>query len=935
MDNNIDMSDFLLQFRKRHNSIRIDENMKKVKVAFQLCFDEKGQSFIRVVDKEGNPVETDFRLYSGDEFTVLRSIYNICQDKMMDISWGGEDDRIYLKDYSYLLFQLIRCDNIVDKDMKHIRVGNDTMRLKLLLTKNDEEQVSASFGVMSDNVNTLDYQLVSDVFILVDNTIYPLLSVGENYLMLHFFEITFPEGWLENYLSVFFSYMENIIPVYDDYQLEIADAPIVSVPTLIFEKVDNDMALYMRIIQTIPGQDIDFIHNFDLLYIASLTMEHKIVLRRIKTSDEASENIENLRKMITGYAPDKKSGKEIYDKDDLFIIPRETAGPFLLGALPFLIKEYRIVGVEKLIDYKLKPVKPKINISLGSGINYLEGPASIDMDGEKLSLKKFLAQYKKNKYIELAGGERAIVDDSFVNRLERIFKKVDKQGDSYKVSFFDLPEVENLMQKRLEGEVFVNQRKVYEGFNNLKEQQMEFNKVNATLRDYQKEGVKWINYLYENKLGGCLADDMGLGKTLQTITMLSRIYPQENVSSLLVMPKSLLFNWQDEILKFAPQLSFYIYYGNNRDMKKARRNNIILTTYAMVRNDIADFSKQQFEYVILDESQNIKNVTSQTTQAVMLLQAEHRLALSGTPIENNLTELYSLFSFLNPTMFGTLDEFNRQYTYPIQRDNDKIVMESLRRRIFPFMLRRLKKDVLKELPDRTEQTLYVEMSSEQRDYYEQRRKYYYDAVNTSIKMNGIDKSQFVMFQALNELRRVASVPESLTDGTIASPKIENLIEAMTEAVSNGHKVVVFFNFIAGIELVGSKMDEFGIDFTTMTGSTHDRRSVIERFQNDPSCKVLLMTLKTGGVGLNLTVADTVFIFEPWWNKASEEQAINRLHRMGQKAKVMSYAMITQDTIEEKIRLLQQKKAELFEGLIGADNTTTKKLSEDDIQFILG
>jgi len=370
-------------------------------------------------------------------------------------------------------------------------------------------------------------------------------------------------------------------------------------------------------------------------------------------------------------------------------------------------------------------------------------------------------------------------------------------------------------------------------------------------------------------------------------------------------------------------------------LHEAMKQQLILTTYALVRNDIEQFREQEFHYIILDESQNIKNLASQTTQAVLLLNGRHRLALSGTPIENNLAELYSLYRFLNPAMLGSLDDFNKQYAGPIQHGADKEATEALRRKIFPFMLRRLKKDVLKELPDRTEQTLYVEMDNSHAKFYEERRQYYQMAIQQSIKSQGLEKSQMMMFQALSELRRIASVPESLSDGAIASPKIPLLCEQVEELVASGHKVVIFFNFIAGIELVGERLTELGIDYTTMTGSTRDRRAVIERFQNDAGCRALLMTLKTGGVGLNLTVADTVYIFEPWWNKAAEEQAINRLHRIGQKAKVLSFALITRDTIEEKIRLLQQQKQDLADSLITGDAAITKRLTEEDIKYIFG
>ena len=685
--------------------------------------------------------------------------------------------------------------------------------------------------------------------------------------------------------------------------------------------------------ESYKGLPLDFVQQFDLSMVASLSLDQKIVVKRLAHLP-IDEIASNLRKEIIQYAPSKAAQKEVYVEDNLFIIPEETAGPFLLQSLPSLLRTYQLIGAEKLREYKVKPMMPKLNISLSSGIDFLEGDASITLEDEQFSLQQILSQYNKKKYIQLSDGNRAIIEDGYMRRLERIFKKKDKDG-KLKVSFFDLPEIEDLINEPLEGEAFKHHREVYEGFNHLAEETLKTPKLHAQLRPYQAEGIKWIKYLYDNNLGGCLADDMGLGKTVQTIGVLTLIYPKVKKPTLIVMPRSLLFNWQNELKKFAPELSVYTYYAGDRDIKEAIKHQVILTTYAIIRNDIEEYSKQNFHYVILDESQNIKNTTTQTTQAALMLHAEHRLALSGTPVENNLTELYSLFRFLNPTMFGSLDDFNNRYTGPIQRDNDKDTLLSLRKKIFPFMLRRLKKDVLKDLPDRIEQTLFVEMSPEQHDFYERRRLYYYNQVRQTIAAEGIQKSQFVMFQALNELRRIASIPESLSDGHIKSPKLDLLTDTLLEAVANGHKVVMFFNFIAGIEELSERLDKNGVDYACMTGSTRDRKSIVERFQNDPQCRVMLMTLKTGGVGLNLTAADTVFIFEPWWNKAAEEQAINRLHRFGQKAKVLSYSLITQQTIEEKIQLLQQQKAELFEGLIGADSSSSKHLSEDDINFILG
>ena len=940
----MDSERFLTRFRKSGSATlgNVRATGGRVKVLFRLDFNDENGAEMTVVDTNGEPLLTlpDYRLYQGSTFNVLRILDDIKSAESFSMSWGGSDKRFELRSHPALLFALLRCDQLVDDQMHPITVSDEQAEVELCLeekVKNaKEELITPKLMARVGDSPLQRFRLLSDVFALVGTTIHPIASLGSNYLRITFFEEPFPKSLLEQYLSVFYSYIDNASLQYEDYSLEKSLQPISTIPTLIIEKVDSDMALYLRLTHSLDGVSADFVRDFDLTWHAQISMEKQVVLRRILNMDEQEEQ-ERLRKTILSYAPDRKAAKEVWQSGGEYIVPQETAGLFLLKALPELVQRYQVLGAERLREYKVKAVQPKVKLSLSSGIDFLEGTATVSLDGEEFSLRKFLQQYAKQRYVTLSGGNRALIDEGYVKRLERIFKKAEKSSsEKVRVSFFDLPDIENLLQEKLEGETFRHYRSFYEGFNKLAAQKMKYDGVKAKLRNYQKEGVKWLNYLYENNMGGCLADDMGLGKTLQTITMLTKVYLKGVKNpSLIVMPRSLLFNWQDELQKFAPQLTYYIYYGQQRDLNEAMRHQLVLTTYALVRNDIEAFRQQQFHYIVLDESQNIKNLTSQATQAVMLLTGEHRLALSGTPIENNLTELYSLYRFLNPAMFGTIDEFNKQYAYPIQRDGDKELTKSLRRRIFPFMLRRLKKDVLKELPDRMEQTLYVEMDDDHRRFYEQRRQYYQTLVGNSIAQQGLEKSQMVMFQALSELRRIASVPESLSDGSISSPKIPLLTEQVEELVASGHKVVIFFNFIAGIELVGERLTEMGIDYTTMTGSTRDRRAVVERFQNDPGCRALLMTLKTGGVGLNLTVADTVYIVEPWWNKAAEEQAINRLHRIGQKAKVMSYALITRDTIEEKIRQLQQQKQDLADSLITGDAAMTKRLTEEDIKYILG
>ena len=519
-----------------------------------------------------------------------------------------------------------------------------------------------------------------------------------------------------------------------------------------------------------------------------------------------------------------------------------------------------------------------------------------------------------------------------MQKLQRLFKK---KKDNVSISFFDLPLIEDLIEEKIREGSFVKSKEIFEGFNNLHQSGVKIPKVNATLRPYQQQGFQWLNYLHQNSLGGCLADDMGLGKTLQTICLLSSIYPKQKKPSLVVMPKSLLFNWEKELEKFAPALTFYTYYSAQRNIEDAMQKQIILTTYSTLRIDIEKLKELDFYYIILDESQNIKNMHAQTSKAVMVMQCNHRLALSGTPIENNLGELYSLFRFLNPTMFGSIESFNQHYLSPIQKNNDKDVTAELRKKIYPFILRRLKKDVLKELPDKIEQVLYVEMSEPQKKLYEQRRMFYKEAIEQQVAMKGIQQAQFFVFQALNELRQIASTPEGFSNGKITSPKIELLMEQLLDAVANNHKVLIFVNFLNALELIGDKLEEQGIDYISMSGTTKNRQQLVERFQNDTDCKVFLLTLKTGGTGLNLTAADMVFIFDPWWNLAAENQAIDRSHRIGQDKTVLSYKLITQGSIEEKILQLQEKKAEIFNSIISADSASLKSISEDDIQFMLG
>lgn len=925
MDNYFDFSAFRTL---KPLGMRQDDNSTH-DIVFCITFNSDGEPWLSV---RGDVPENA----SGHVGELLREIQRVGSDGF-NIGWGDQSklEEVSLWKNPYLVPMLKVCSGVVDADGAPIVFSDSAASLSLVLSDVSNSMVAPQLAIRHSEGSIYDVKVLSGSYFMAGSVVYTTENVGDNFALLPRLMQPFYQNMIEQYLSVFLSYIDNVIPEYRGNVARYSSATEDAVPTIVLEKVAADQALYMRVTQTM-GNDSDTTEMpLPLTRAASVDITSGTIAVRSIRQVDLSEAIARLKKMIEHSAPNRQALKDVYHEKDFFIIPPETASPFLFNYLPQILQEYKLLGSDKLKEYKVTAARPKLSVRLSSGIDYLEGDADIEVAGETFTLNDLLKQFNKNRYVQLSDGNRAVVDDRYIKRLQRLFNNRDKDG-RVKVSIFDLPQVEEMIQAKVTGKLAVRSREIFQGFNSLPSEAAPQLNVDATLRPYQVEGVKWIKYLHDNNIGGCLADDMGLGKTLQTISMLSTLYPGTEAPSLIIMPRSLLFNWQNELNKFAPQLTVSTYYGTDRNLEEALKAQIILTTYAMVRNDIEKLKDIAFHYIVLDESQNIKNLNSQTSIAVTLMQGAHKLALSGTPMENNLTELYSLFRFLNPTMFGTAEEFNNVYTYPIQRNGDNDAMQSLRRKIFPFMLRRLKKEVLDELPDRIEQVLYVEMNEQQKELYNRRRAFFKQQINDTIAREGVQKSQFVMFQALGELRRIASIPESLTDGTIASPKISRLLELVTESVDSGHKTVVFFNFIAGIELAGAGLQRAGIEFETMTGSTSatQRKRIVERFQTDPRCMVLMMTLKVGGVGLNLTAADTVFILEPWWNKAAEEQAINRLHRIGQKNTVNAYSIICEETIEEKILQLQEQKKELFDGLISSDSASAKHLSEEDINFIL-
>jgi len=464
----------------------------------------------------------------------------------------------------------------------------------------------------------------------------------------------------------------------------------------------------------------------------------------------------------------------------------------------------------------------------------------------------------------------------------------------------------------------------------------------GTLRTYQREGLGWFRFLSDLQIGGCLADDMGLGKTVQVLALLEaeRVRRLEQgearPTSLAVVPKSLVFNWIDEAERFTPHLQLLNYTGVGRRelVDQFPRTDLVVTTYGTLRRDILELKEQAFEFVILDEAQAIKNASSQVAKASLLLQGRRRLALTGTPIENHLGELWSLFEFLNPGMLGRSRSF-ASLCKNTRGDNGQ-ALHDLARAIAPFVLRRTKQQVLTELPEKTEQTLYCELPPKERKDYDELRQYYRSKLSRVIDQKGLQRSKIHVLEALLRLRQAACHP-GLIDGRKAdgsSAKIDTLLEQLDEILGEGHKALVFSQFTSLLAIVRKRLDKRGIGYEYLDGQTRNRKQIVDRFQRNDGCGVFLISLKAGGQGLNLTEADYVFILDPWWNPAVEMQAIDRAHRIGQTKPVFAYRIIARDTVEEKVLELQTSKRELADAIITANDSLIRKLTAKDLQRIL-
>ncbi len=600
-----------------------------------------------------------------------------------------------------------------------------------------------------------------------------------------------------------------------------------------------------------------------------------------------------------------------------------------------------ILGFNELKNNKLNSHRAKINIQITSGLDWFNAKLKVGFGPKEASLKQLHRSIRnKSKFVQLDDGSMGILPEEWMEKIAAYFHAGEIDEELLKIPKISFTEVSSLFEKEVLSQEVQEELTTYS---------TKFSKVknipkvnipaalNAELRDYQHDGLNWLNFLDGFNFGGCLADDMGLGKTIQIIAfILSQREKRGHTTNLIVVPTSLLFNWQEELSRFAPSIKVLLHYGADRPKTTAHMQDyeVVLTTYGMMLSDVRFLKNFNFNYVFLDESQIIKNPNSERYKAARLLQSRNRIVLTGTPVENSTFDLYSQLSFACPGLLGSKQYFKDIYAIPIDKfEYSKRALE-LQQKIKPFILRRTKKQVAKELPEKTETVIYCEMNAEQRKIYDAYEKELREFIAANDD-DDLNKNSMHVLTGLTRLRQICNSPVLMKEGYSGANavKIEILMEQIL-GKSQDHKILVFSQFVGMLDLIKTELERHNIQFEYLTGQTKDRGEKVNNFQKNDDIRVFLISLKAGGVGLNLTQADYIYLVDPWWNPAAENQAIDRSYRMGQTKNVIAVRMICSNTVEEKILTLQKKKKQLAQNLLTTDGKKLQGLSKQDLMDLL-
>ncbi len=630
------------------------------------------------------------------------------------------------------------------------------------------------------------------------------------------------------------------------------------------------------------------------------------------------------------------------ESGEFFVAEGDRAIGFWSEGVGSLPEDWDLYVPEHLLGTHVRTAAVTSHARVSSGVDWLSVKLVFEAEGIGVDRNELLRCLREGqKFVRLSDNTYARLDaDRVQSIIDREVELLAAAGKSGKLPLSQAGRIEELLQQANDSTVSAGARALFQKLANIDEIKTikKPRGLKATLRPYQEQGLSWLHFIHEIGSGGVLADDMGLGKTIQTIALLLFLKgekKQKPLSVLIVAPTSVVTNWVREIERFAPSLTTALWHGAGRREQQSELENVnvIITSYALLRRDIDLLKKLKLDYAILDEAQAIKNPISATAQAAKELSAAHRLALTGTPIENRLSEIWSIFEFVSPGLLGPLQKFEERFARPIDQGDSKQAAR-LRAAIHPFILRRTKLEVAKDLPPKLEVDKIIDLAPDQRAIYTQVLREVRAQVLGEVERVGVAKSQIHILAGLTKLRQAAcdarllGLPREFSHED--SGKLSALRELVDEVESGGHKVLVFSQFVSMLKLIRAALDEDKIRYEYLDGSTLDRPERIEHFQSDPTIPVFLISLKAGGSGLNLTAADTVIHFDPWWNPAVEDQASDRAHRIGQTKVVTVYRLVAAGTIEEKILQLKMKKKDLVASVLSEDAGGAKRLTRDDL-----
>lgn len=815
---------------------------------------------------------------------------------------------------------------------RKIQFIDEPIDIKFILEKSDENTYC-----LTPNIDVYGYDIFygkNYSYFLIDNKMHKCLPKVENrnlellevYKKNYTQSIVFNENNLRNFFAI-------VVPkIKDNFEIKNIDKEQIEkyMPKDLYVKIYLDYNEKGYIIA-----DVKFCYgNVEFNPIKNVNLE---ITRNAIQENEVLDTF-----VQTGFMLDSANARLVLAND-------EKIYNFLSKEIEDYMKKFEVLVAE---DFKKKDIK-KIKIK-SIGVKIENNLLDINLEDFKFNIyeiKDIINKYKlRKKFYRLKDGTYISLEkNSSLDFLENLTDNIEIEDENVEENSIKLPIYRALYLEKIFKNMpntNIQKNEYYKNMiSQIEDRQIDLStkippKLNAELRTYQKIGYKWLRTLEQYKMGGILADDMGLGKTIQLLAVILS-YVQKNKGnvkpSIIICPSSLALNWYNEIQKFTPTLKALVisddYLERKRKIEEICKYQVIITSYDSLKRDIDLYENYCFKYVVADEAQYIKNNNTKNSKAIKTINAETKFALTGTPIENSLSELWSIFDFIMPGYLYKYKKFKELYETPIIKEQNEDVMNKLKKQIEPFVLRRTKGEVLTELPDKTVTILNNEMSEEQYNIYMSYMAQARKEIMSQIDINGFEKSQIKILSLLMRLRQICCHPKLfLREYEGESSKLNQCIEIIQDAVLGGHKILLFSSYTSMFEIIEEKLKNIGVKYLKLTGQTKvgERIELVDKFNTDENIKVFLISLKAGGTGLNLTGADMVIHYDPWWNLSAENQATDRTYRIGQKRNVQVYKLITKNSIEEKIYELQQKKAKLIDNMLSTDATFINKLSKDDI-----